>query len=96
VLGKLRAQFCRQATHASLKLSALKPGRSDQRANNQRLLGLIKTVGAFSGAFAASGTVAFGGVMAACGVGFFSGEEHAVKRKTTETKKLPKIHEPRR
>jgi hypothetical protein len=95
-LGKFRAQFCRQAIHASLKLSAFKPGRSDQLANSQRLLGLIKTVGALSGAVAVSGTGAFGGVMAVCGVGFFSVEEHADKRRTPKTKKLPKIHEPRR
>jgi len=57
---------------------------------------LIKTVGAFSGAVAESRTGALGGVMAVCGVGFFSGEEHADKRKTPKTNKLPKIHEPRR
>ena len=96
MLGKFRAQFCRQATHASLKLSALKPARSDQLANSQRLLGFIKTVGALSGTVAISGAVAFGGVTEACGVGFFSGAEQAVKSKAPTMQKLPKIREPRR
>ena len=96
VLGKFRAQFCRQATHASLKLSALKPGRSDQLANSQRLLGRVKTAGALSGTVFVSGTVAFGGVTVACGLGVFSGEEQAVKSKAPTMQKLPKIREPRR
>ncbi len=96
MLGKFRAQFCRQATHASLKLSALNPVRSDQLADSQRLLGFIKTVGALSGTVAASGAVAFDGVTEACGFGFFSGEEQAVKSKAPTMQKLPKIREPRR
>ena len=58
--------------------------------------GLMNLVGVFSGAVAASNTAAFGGVTGACDLGFFSGEEQAVKSKAPTTQKLPKIHEPRR
>ena len=96
MVGKFRAQFCRQATHASLKLSASKPGRSDQLANSQRLLGRMKKAGNLSGTGAASGAGALGGVTGACGLGVFSGEEQADKSKAPTMQKLPKIHEPRR
>jgi hypothetical protein len=56
----------------------------------------MKIAGALSGKGALSGTVAFVGVTGACGVGFFSGEEQAVKSKAPTMQKLPKIHEPRR
>jgi hypothetical protein len=72
-----------------LKLSAWNPGISDQLANNQRLLGFVKTAGVLSDTGASGNAAAMGAF------GFLSGEEQAAKRKTLKKQKLPTIHEPR-
>ena len=102
-MGELRVQFCRQAAHASVKLSALSPGRSAQVAIIHLLLALVKTGGVASRTVACGGgaEVALlettggtkrGGVV---GCAFF-GEEQAVKSQHTLKQMLPKMHERRR
>ena len=98
-------QFCRQATHASLKLSALSPGKSAQLAKTQLLLALVKTGGVASRTVAcvgcaegvgldATGGVKGGGVFCAVGGAFF-GEEQAVKSQHTLKQMLPTMHDRR-
>jgi hypothetical protein len=100
-LGKLRAQFCRQATHASLKLSALKPGNSAQVAKTHLLLALVKTGGAASrvaicGAATTAATSEAGGGVEGCATGgAFLGKEQAVKSQHTMMQMLPTIHDRR-
>jgi hypothetical protein len=104
-LGELRVQFCRQATHASLKLSALSPGRSDQLAKTHLLLVLVKTGGVASRTVAcggcaeglgldATGGIKGGGVFCAVG-GAFLGEEQAVNSQHTLKQMLPTMHDRR-
>ena len=104
-LGELRAQFCRQATHASLKLSVLSPGRSAQLAKTHLLLGLVKTEGVASRTDVCGGCTEAAGLEATGGDkgvetggargGAFLGEEHAVKNQHTPMQMLPTIHDRR-
>jgi hypothetical protein len=100
-LGELRAQFCCQATHASLKLSALNPGSSAQVAKTHLLLAFVKT-GASASRDAACGAAtteavseAGGGVEGRAKGGAFRGEEQAVKSQHTVMQMLPTIHDRR-
>jgi hypothetical protein len=103
-LGVLRVQFCRQASQASLKLSALSPGKSAQFAKTHLLLALVNTGGVVSpivacgGGAEGAGLDATGGVKGggALGIGVaFFGEEQAVKSQHTLKQMLPTMHDRR-